>query len=95
MWLMGMNSYDKDIKFQSSDRPQFLTQTKCQRVQLKAPVFAGNGLRSLLQPKRLPRGCAVNDFSGMVLGIHPDTAISVLSALCDSLLETEPFCIRV
>jgi hypothetical protein len=25
MWLMGVNSYDEDIKFQSSHRPQFLT----------------------------------------------------------------------
>lgn len=39
MWLMGVNSYDEDIKFQSSDRPQFLTHTKCQRVQPQSTRF--------------------------------------------------------
>ncbi len=43
MLLVGVNFYDEDINFQSSDRPQFLTHTKCQRVQAEAPVFACKG----------------------------------------------------
>ena len=44
MLLIGVNFYDEDINFQSSDRPQFLTHTKCQRVQAEAPVFTGKGV---------------------------------------------------
>ena len=38
MWLMGVNSYDEDIKFQSSHRPQFLT-PNASGCQPKHPFF--------------------------------------------------------